>query len=94
MKQGRKAGWHQEPVPGRGNKPKPDQQVTREVADTHGLQVRHDQPGTKLAEIITAAAQVGRPATPIRNRRRFGNRSTRATMTCFAESPAKTAWSW
>jgi phage protein D len=63
MKQGRKAGWHQEPTTA-GNKPKPDDQVIREVADRNGLQVRIDKPGTKLADIITAAAQIGLASDP------------------------------
>jgi len=64
LKQGRKAGWHREPIPGMGNRPKPDDQVIKEVADINGLQVRRDQPGKLLSDIITAAAQVGLASDP------------------------------
>lgn len=64
LKQGRKAGWHEVPDPGRGNKPKPDELVTREVASAHGLQVRRDSTGALLAEILSAATQVGLTGDP------------------------------
>ena len=59
MKNGRQAGWHSEPVKGLGNKPRSDRQLSEQVTAAHELQVKRDPIGSKLAEIVTAAAQIG-----------------------------------
>lgn len=59
MKQGRQAGWHEESVPQLSNKPKSDEQLTLQVAGTHNLTVRREPISSKIAAIVTAAAQIG-----------------------------------
>ncbi|WP_020476532.1 phage late control D family protein [Zavarzinella formosa] len=58
LKEGRQAGWHAQSTKA-GNQPKPDDQVTREIAGRYDLQIRRDPSGNKLAEIVSAAAQIG-----------------------------------
>lgn len=59
MKQGRQAGWHEESVPQLSNKPKSDEQLSLQVAGTHNLTVRREPISSKIAAIVTAAAQIG-----------------------------------
>ncbi len=59
MKQRQQAGWQEIPLPGLGNKPRTDEQLTQQIAGTHKLQIQRDAIGNQLAAILTATLQFG-----------------------------------